>query len=61
MIRFCSGDYLFRWYFIPTIELERFAKGHVFICLAFLKWYIGICIDRSENDHANKTGENHHH
>lgn len=48
MIRFCSGDYLFRWYFIPTIELERFAKGHVFICLAFLKWYIGISIDKSE-------------
>lgn len=44
-LRVCKGEYTDRWYMIPTIEYENLdwsiEKEH-FICVAFLKWYIGI-------------------
>ena len=46
MIRFCKGTNLYRWNFTPTIELERYDKCLSFLCVTFLKWYVGITIDR---------------
>ena len=44
-LRVCKGEYTNRWYIIPTIEYESLdwsiEKEHC-ICVAFLKWYIGI-------------------
>ena len=45
MIRFCSGSNIYRWYLIPTIELERVEKRAFYLCLTFLKWYAGIRVD----------------
>ncbi len=40
-MRICKGTYVRRMCFIPTIEYEE-TGGREFLCLNFLKWYIGL-------------------
>ena len=37
-----KGEYIRRVYFIPTFELEKLIDGRNYLCLVFLKWYIGV-------------------
>jgi hypothetical protein len=47
-IKFCRGYYPHRWHFIPSIELENYEKNRTYLCLVFLKWYVGVCIDKEK-------------
>ena len=44
-LKFCKGSYLNKVYFIPTIEHKKnewSIDTEHFLCLSFLKWYIGL-------------------
>lgn len=39
--RICKGEHVYSFYFVPTIEYSK-GNGYEYLCIDFLKWYIGI-------------------
>lgn len=47
-IKLSKSVYPDRSYLVPTIELKNPSKGYTSVCVSFLKWCIGVCVNMQE-------------